>query len=705
MTTQIKVEGIIENEIIKVPKTAKIPKVAKTKKIEIQESPYYINGEFAEYYGAQPELIKWKDWVNACNVVKNSDLFKTLYKKEFFEWGAIENTACIYPVYSKEPEPVYNYDGVLIDTKPGIYDENLTLVLPPKFFFPTYRKYLISQPGLENVLNNIEVKQFQKYNFVTKAPPRPEQKECVELAEDELKTKKFFKGIIQAPPGFGKTYLSIRIGSITDTQIMIVVPNKILAEQWTDAVTTFTDLTIDDIGFLKGSNIKALAKKGQMKKPILIALVQSLDSQMKRVPFEELRDFYRNVGAVFYDETHTSGAADGYAKTSGIFTTFNIVGLSATPYKKGTNLFQLYTGIGQIKYISTHQNLIPTCNMHLLPVRVTQREREDLFKCFEINWTFFLTKLETLLFKDHHYFTFLAEWAIYRYKQGHSTVILFKTIQMLEKLERYINDKIRELNIEKPPVMTILTAATAKTNKKLISTSDIVFTNFKMFSAGADFPHLSSVFFGSMVLGKIPIIQTLGRVTRKYSDKIQDVQAHFFIPDFIYPLFSSNEPHMTIIRAVKTQYPESQFKWDKGFNDFFEKKKAAAENLISKEYSNFQSQQHQGYIPEVGKGPMNGSFIVQDQISEDNRLALYQQQQNHNQNHNQFYQQYQQTPPNLGVPALPNESDSLQQNHQIQMQTIPTIPTIPPPLQMSDLNNNVENIPPLIMVQSQNIKI
>ena len=239
----------------------------------------------------------------------------------------------------------------------------------------------------------------------------------------------------------------------------------------------------------------------------------------------------------------------------------------------------------------------------------------------------------------------------------------------------------------------------SKTNKKLISTSDIVFTNFKMFSAGADFPHLSSVFFGSMVLGKIPIIQTLGRVTRKYSDKIQDVQAHFFIPDFIYPLFSSNEPHMTIIRAVKTQYPESQFKWDKGFNDFFEKKKAAAENLISKEYSNFQSQQHQGYIPEVGKGPMNGSFIVQDQISEDNRLALYQQQQNHNQNHNQFYQQYQQTPPNLGVPALPNESDSLQQNHQIPM------PATAPPLQMLGLNNNVEIIPPLIMVQSQNIKI
>ena len=453
-----------------------------------------------------------------------------------------------------------------------------------------------------------------------------------------------------------------------------------------------------------------------MKKPVLIALVQSLDSQLNRVPFEELREFYRHIGAVFYDETHTSGAADGYAKTSGIFTTFNVIGLSATPYKKGTNLFQLYTGIGQIKYISTHQNLIPTCNMHMLPVRISQKERESIFKVYEQgNWALFLNILENLLFKDHYYFTFLSEWLLYRYKQGYSSVVLFKTNQMLEKLQRYVNDKSKELNLEVIPKSVILTSETAKTQKQLINSSDIVFSNFRMFSAGADYPHLSNVFFASMVLGKVPIIQTLGRVTRKFSDKIQDVQAHFFIPDFIYPLFSSNEPHLTIIRAVKTQYPESQFKWDKGFNEYFEKKKAAAENLVAEDYTKFQTQQHRGHIPETGKGPMQGSFIVNDTTTGDNRLTMYQQQQQYKQ-YNQ-YQQYQanQTyqqpngfpvPPPVPQPVQPVQSYPFQNMIQAMPPVPPgsSIPNVPvPPIQM--IPDQETNNPPLVMVRSENIQI
>ena len=195
----------MNEEKILVTKKPKVPKEPKSKKVkEIPESSYFRENEFTEFYGADPELISWKNWVNCCNIIRGTDLFKKLYKNEFFEWGALENTAHIYPVWAKEPEPILNFDGVQVDTKPGVYDENLTMVLPPKFFFPTYRRYLLSQPGLDHILNNVDVKPFQKYDFVTKAPPRPEQQECVDLAEDELKNKKYFKGIIQAPPGWGK---------------------------------------------------------------------------------------------------------------------------------------------------------------------------------------------------------------------------------------------------------------------------------------------------------------------------------------------------------------------------------------------------------------------------------------------------------------------------------------------------------------------
>ena len=70
----------------------KTKQVTKTKKIEIQESPYYINGEFSEDQGAQPELIKGKDWVNACNV----QIFLKLYIKRNFLNGVHQK---IQPVF------------------------------------------------------------------------------------------------------------------------------------------------------------------------------------------------------------------------------------------------------------------------------------------------------------------------------------------------------------------------------------------------------------------------------------------------------------------------------------------------------------------------------------------------------------------------------------------------------------------------------
>ena len=234
-----------------------------------------------------------------------------------------------------------------------------------------------------------------------------------------------------------------------------------------------------------------------------------------------------------------------------------------------------------------------------------------------------LLQLEDFLFKDHYYFQYLADWAEHRFKQGYSSVILFKTNKMLEKLDRYIQEKCEKTGLTIKTV--ILTNETAKKRKHEVSTADIVLSNYKMFSAGADYPHLSCVFFASMVLGKIPIIQTLGRVTRKYADKVQDVQAHFLIPKFIYPLYSNNEPHLTISRAVKLQYPEAQFKWDKGFTDHFQEKKQAAENLVAKDYKNFQQKATAG-VPLNGTRN-NGSYLIDANYDQGNRLGNYMQHQ------------------------------------------------------------------------------
>ena len=947
-------------------------KKLKTKKIkEIPDSPFRTD-ILANYYGSKPILVKWKHWVLMCNLIRNSDTFKKLYAKENFKYGDLEETAfVVYPVFTKEPQTVKNLDGKIIEEISGIYDEENTLVLPPKFIFPIYRRYFLSSIELAPYLNETqpEIMNFEGYNYVMNFGPRGEQLELAEMAGNALKGQKYFKGIIQAAPGWGKgvdneilletpcgnirmgdikegdmvfgsngkptevlkvypqgkmrrfkftfgdttstivdeshlwtvwntdgkkwqtlstkeimsknyarpekdkrygdksngmrykyfiplckpveynfdisdpsrnkglqplqhcfhpyalglmlgdgsfrlkgngfsftdkfnknidklketiqlnnyldditgwekcetnnsflfrskklkeiskilgldgkysiekhipkeylyasvesrklllegliatdgyvrtnsswsystsssqlrddvcklarslgyyvtvktnenntyfhagekrqtqntnweicinykkerkaivnieeleegettcilveaddslflcndyivthnTYISINIGSQTKGQVLVIVPNNLLAGQWKKSILEFTNLTEDDIGMIKGSDLEKLKKKGIHKKPFNIVLIQSLDSQLQRANFNELIDFYKNTSIVFYDETHTSGAADGYAKTSGIFTTYNILGLSATPYKKDKNLFQLYTGIGQIVYISTHQNLIPSCNMHLLDTPITQKEQRELFDIFQkTNYNFFMSKLEDYLFKVDAYFVYIAEWLIFRYKQGFSTVVLFKTNKMLEKLQIFLNRLKGDLEIKS----TILTNETAKKNQKELGSSNVILSNYKMFSAGADYPFLSCIFFASMVLSKTTLIQSLGRVTRKHDTKIQEVQAHFLIPKFIYPLYSNNEPHITIVRGVKVGYPTAQFKWDKGFTTFFDERKKASENLNSNQYA---SAQYPGQ--QIPNQNVRGDFIIQPSTQDlsNNRLEAFRQ--------------------------------------------------------------------------------
>ena len=107
----------------KTPKEAKAKRVTKPKKVkEIPVSQFKIEDP-TYYYGSSPVLVKWKDWLLICNLVKASQTFKELYKEENFKYGDIEESGYVYPVYTKEPVEIKNLDGKVIETIPGIYDE------------------------------------------------------------------------------------------------------------------------------------------------------------------------------------------------------------------------------------------------------------------------------------------------------------------------------------------------------------------------------------------------------------------------------------------------------------------------------------------------------------------------------------------------------------------------------------------------------
>jgi len=119
------------------------------------------------------------------------------------------------------------------------------------------------------------------------------------------------------------------------------------------------------------------------------------------------------------------------------------------------------------------------------------------------------------------------------------------------------------------PTLDLKTNFTVPNNmsdREIMKSKDTIVSNFKLLSAGFDKSELSCIFFGSIIIGKVPVIQSLGRICRTHPTKINDVQAHFMFTQ----LFTTNFPNMlfTLVNNIKLQYP-STFTYE-GFD--FDKK-------------------------------------------------------------------------------------------------------------------------------------
>lgn len=92
-------------------------------------------------------------------------------------------------------------------------------------------------------------------------------------------------------------------------------------------------------------------------------------------------------------------------------------------------------------------------------------------------------------------------------------------------------------------------------DREIMKAKDIIISNFKLLSAGFDKSELSCIIFGSLIVGKVPVIQSLGRICRTHPTKLTDVQAHFMFTQAFITYF----PDMlfTLVNNIKLQYPST----------------------------------------------------------------------------------------------------------------------------------------------------
>ncbi len=132
------------------------------------------------------------------------------------------------------------------------------------------------------------------------------------------------QGILQAPPGFGKTVAVLAAGRYAATSCCIVVNTKDILWQWVDRIEEHLALSRDHIGQVGGGDFVVAYNW-------TVATAQTLDSRFDEL---EASGFFDSFGFACLDECHHATART-FGKIMDRFSAKYRFGVSATPDKTG----------------------------------------------------------------------------------------------------------------------------------------------------------------------------------------------------------------------------------------------------------------------------------------------------------------------------------------------------------------------------------
>ena len=176
-----------------------------------------------------------------------------------------------------------------------------------------------------------ERKKLSLIKFATNIILRPHQNIAIEAT-----AKKDF-GVITAPPGSGKTVIGLKIIAKKEQPALIIVHRKQLLEQWIERIQAFFGIPKNEIG-------KIGQGKAKIGKTITVAMIQSLGKQLEK---QEIEGLNRRFGIIIIDECHHV-PAETFGKTISKLSTYYQYGLTATPFRKGSDGKQIFIHLGEI---------------------------------------------------------------------------------------------------------------------------------------------------------------------------------------------------------------------------------------------------------------------------------------------------------------------------------------------------------------------
>lgn len=385
-------------------------------------------------------------------------------------------------------------------------DNNITIL--PRLFIKNY-----PDNNLVRIDKDIKI-ETADINFTKSL--RDNQLECSNFLLNEYNKKNNIYGILKLYPGAGKTVLATWLSSIIKLKTCIVVDSEMLMKQWIDRIINFTDTNADEIGLIHRNLFTVNNKK------FVITTVQTLLSKFKYdfwKSFEKIND--AGFGLVYYDEVHASSSSEKYSKTSLLFSTKNIIGLSATPFHHGLSELLMKNTIGDIIYELDKYESIPeyyfiyyNSNIKNLEVVVgDQTKNKKPQKLYNIiNRISDPIKKKAIynkyILNSQTYNDIITKYVYNLTLEGHVTIIMCARRDQVDQ----IYDNLTNLNC---PIRKVYS-----NNNYFDPINDInIVTTAGSFQKGIDMDRLSCIIIVSPYSGQKSIFQMIGRILRQKSNK------------------------------------------------------------------------------------------------------------------------------------------------------------------------------------------
>jgi len=310
-------------------------------------------------------------------------------------------------------------------------------------------------------------------------------------------------GILQAPPGTGKTVMGAEIVARMGYRAVILVHKEFLLRQWLKAFA------------MVAPKLKVCVVAGNKTKfndaHVCIAMTQKVVSEK----FQERAkpEFWTNWGVVMADETHRYGAR----KWQQCLTTFSApyrFGLTATPRRKDgtTKLFKYHIGpvlvVGEGALLTPKVKRVYYTGAYKIP---------QWMKEFDgVAWKVKMTKFDNLLVKRHDRNAIILEQIMAAWGAGRKILVLTSRREHGEMIKAQVEKAISLRTVDPPNVYLYFGAMKKAEYLEAEEKGDVIVGTYQMAQEGLDIPKLDVLV---MATPRGDVEQPVGRILRDHPFK------------------------------------------------------------------------------------------------------------------------------------------------------------------------------------------